>query len=137
MPFHDRLRQAMNYRNISAKELATSSAVPYSTLMKYVKGQLLPGIEAAIALTKTLHVSSDWLWLGQGKIEPITDGLNNDAFIATVKETIKLSRDREFSDEQIGIIAMIIYRNNCSENQKQESLLEDLRIITLSKNHTS
>lgn len=59
--FSERLVLAMNYRDVSNKELADSVIVAPSTISSYRTGHRIPNIEQLALLSTTLQVSCDYL----------------------------------------------------------------------------
>lgn len=56
-----RIREAMNDRNMTQQELADKSQLGKSSISHYVNGSNEPGNKAAYALAKVLKVNPAWL----------------------------------------------------------------------------
>ena len=74
---NERLKEALELRNMTPAELSRRSNVDKGAICKYMQGKTKPKSEALIALSNALHVSPIWL-LGlddteQPKITPTTD----------------------------------------------------------------
>lgn len=72
--FSERLKTAMN--GMSNNELARRSGMSETTIRKYLRGDIYPGIDSAAIVAHACDVSLVWLLCG---IEQKDDGATNDA----------------------------------------------------------
>ena len=66
MGINDRIRMAIEARELSLKEAAKACGLSYSSLQNWVGGIREPRPEALIALGSHLGISIDWLLTGEG-----------------------------------------------------------------------
>lgn len=59
--FKDRLRQAIDKRNLSSSDLARLSGVDRSSISRYLKGEKMPKVDKLKRLAAVLYVNPDWL----------------------------------------------------------------------------
>lgn len=57
----DRLREALNIRNMTAADLARMSGVDKGSVSRYLKGDIIPKQTKIDAMSKALDVSPAWL----------------------------------------------------------------------------
>ncbi len=63
--FGKRLRDARALRSLSMKQLAARSDVSLTSLGRYERGNIVPGLDVVLALSKALDVSIDYLATGE------------------------------------------------------------------------
>lgn len=63
--FGARLRDVRALRSLSMKQLAARSDVSLTSLGRYERGNIVPGLDVALALSKSLDVSIDYLATGE------------------------------------------------------------------------
>lgn len=61
-----RLRQAIELKGITQKQLCDATGIAEASMSRYISGKRQPSTEVVIALCKELGVSADWL-LGVGQ----------------------------------------------------------------------
>lgn len=59
--FNERLKQAMNLKNISQSELCELTGIPKSAMSQYVSGAFTPKQERTYLISKALNVNEAWL----------------------------------------------------------------------------
>ena len=59
--FAERLKFAMQERDLRPKELAAISHVSWNSILDYRRGEKHPGFDTLAALCKALDVSADWM----------------------------------------------------------------------------
>jgi transcriptional regulator with XRE-family HTH domain len=64
--FGKRLRDVRLDRSLSMKQLAARSDVSLTSLGRYERGNIVPGLDVALALSKALDISIDYLATGEG-----------------------------------------------------------------------
>lgn len=57
----DRIREALNIRNMTASDLARASGVDKGSVSRYLKGDIIPKQSKIYAMAQALHVSPSWL----------------------------------------------------------------------------
>ena len=66
MDFRERLRDEIEYKGLSVKELAATVGISYSTFLSYIDARaVLPNVETAVKISKILGVSVEYLVNGQ------------------------------------------------------------------------
>ncbi len=66
----ERLRRAIESKNLKIKQFARESGMAYPSLRDYHGGLRKPGFEAIATLLRFTGVSADWLILGKGVMFP-------------------------------------------------------------------
>lgn len=62
MNFKDRLREEIEYKGISGKELAAKIGISYSTFLSYIDARgVLPNVETAVKIAEVLGVTVEYL----------------------------------------------------------------------------
>ena len=68
MDFRERLRDEIEYKGLSVKELAANVGISYSTFLSYIDARgVLPNVETAVKISKILGVSVEYLVTGNLK----------------------------------------------------------------------
>lgn len=66
MDFRERLRDEIEYKGLSVKELAANVGISYSTFLSYIDARgVLPNVETAVKISKILGVSVEYLVNGR------------------------------------------------------------------------
>lgn len=66
MDFRERLRDEIEYKGLSAKELAANVGISYSTFLSYIDSRgVLPNVETAVKISKILGVPVEYLVEGK------------------------------------------------------------------------
>lgn len=103
----DRLRKAINDRDISQQELAELTGIPKSSISQYVSGYAKPKQDRIYLLAKALRVNEAWL-LGYDSEMDIADDepkINKEY----VPDVIAAHFDgKQFSEEDIEVINRFI-----------------------------
>lgn len=68
MSIKERLRQVIDAKGMTIKELSELSAIPYRSLQNYLRGEREPNADALITLKTHLGISIDWLLTGNGSM---------------------------------------------------------------------
>lgn len=62
MDFKDRLREEIEYKGLSSKEIAAKIGISYSTFLSYIDMRgVLPNVETAVKIANILDVSVEYL----------------------------------------------------------------------------
>ena len=93
--FKDRLRQAMNDRNMIAADLRRKTGVPKSAMSYYLSGRSEPKAPRLYLIAQALDVSEAWLLGYDVPMERTPERKKDDAIGSIVKE---LSVNNEFFD---------------------------------------
>lgn len=65
MTFKDRLRDEMEYKGLSGKDIASKVGISYSTFLSYIDSRaVLPNVETAVKIANVLGVSVEYLVTG-------------------------------------------------------------------------
>ncbi|MBQ0051162.1 MAG: helix-turn-helix transcriptional regulator [Treponema sp.] len=65
MSFKDRLREEIEYKGFSGKEIAAQIGISYSTFLSYIDARgVLPNVETAVKIADILGVSVEYLVKG-------------------------------------------------------------------------
>ena len=69
MNFKDRLREEIEYKGLSVKELANLVNISYSTMLSYIDARgTLPNVETAVKIAGVLGVTVEYLVNGTGSV---------------------------------------------------------------------
>ena len=69
MNFKDRLREEIEYKGLSVKELANLVNISYSTMLSYIDARgTLPNVETAVKIAGVLGVTVEYLVNGTGPV---------------------------------------------------------------------
>ena len=69
MNFKDRLREEIEYKGLSVKELANLVNISYSTMLSYIDARgTLPNVETAVKIAGVLGVTAEYLVNGTGPV---------------------------------------------------------------------
>ena len=69
MNFKDRLREEIEYKGLSVKELANLVNISYSTMLSYIDARgTLPNVETAVKIAGALGVTVEYLVNGTGSV---------------------------------------------------------------------
>ena len=93
--FKDRLKQAMDYRNLKAVDLVERCDIPKSAMSYYLSGRSKPKDDRVYILAKLLDVSEGWLLGYDVPMERSPEQKNVDE-LAVLSERIK--KEAEFRD---------------------------------------
>lgn len=93
--FKDRLRQAMEAKNMIAADLRRKTGIGKSAMSYYLSGRSEPRADRLYLLAKALDVSEAWLLGYDVSAERTQTQKNNDAIANIV---VKLRTDNEFLD---------------------------------------
>lgn len=63
--FADRLRSAIEGRNLTMKAFSEEANIPYRSLLNYLSGSQLPGFDVLAKVRRTLGVDLNWLVTGE------------------------------------------------------------------------
>ena len=61
MSFGNRLKTALDYRNMSQKDFANLIGVTEVSVSRWISGSRYPNIQYVQIICSTLHLSADWL----------------------------------------------------------------------------
>ena len=110
MGIGERIRRAIEARNLSLKEAAKACGFSYSSLQNWVGGLREPRPEALIALGAQLGVSIDWLLTGEGpmfrgagEIQPTSEGYSD-----SPRERAVMALFRSLPDEDQREIEIVV-----------------------------
>ncbi len=66
MVFKDRLREEIEFKGMLVKEVAAAAGISKSTFLSYIDSRgVLPNVETAVKIAKTLGVSVEYLVTGE------------------------------------------------------------------------
>lgn len=82
--FNERLKQAMNLKNISQSELCELTGIPKSAMSQYVSGAFTPKQERTYLISKALNVNEAWL-LGYDGV-PMDKEVSNDKLVSLMQQ---------------------------------------------------
>lgn len=82
--FNERLKQAMNLKNISQSELCELTGIPKSAMSQYVSGAFTPKQERTYLISKALNVNEAWL-LGYDGV-PMDKEASNDKLVSLMQQ---------------------------------------------------
>ena len=82
--FNERLKQAMNLKNISQSELCELTGIPKSAMSQYVSGAFTPKQERTYLISKALNVNEAWL-LGYDGV-PMDKEVSNDNLVSLMQQ---------------------------------------------------
>lgn len=69
MNFKDRLREEIEYKGISGKELAAKVGISYSTFLSYIDVRgVLPNVETAVKIAEALGLTVEYLVNGHNHV---------------------------------------------------------------------
>lgn len=69
MNFKDRLREEIEYKGISGKELAAKVGISYSTFLSYIDARgVLPNVETAVKIAEALGLTVEYLVNGHNPV---------------------------------------------------------------------
>ncbi|BAO32296.1 TPA: helix-turn-helix transcriptional regulator [Serratia marcescens] len=68
MSIKERLRQVIDVKGLTIKELSELCAIPYRSLQNYLRGEREPNADALVTLRTHLGISIDWLLTGNGSM---------------------------------------------------------------------
>lgn len=69
MDFKDRLREEIEYKGLSGKEIASKVGISYSTFLSYIDSRgVLPNVETAVKIAAVLNVTVEYLVTGNKEI---------------------------------------------------------------------
>lgn len=68
MNIKDRLKLALEQKNMSIKDFSLISGIAYRSLQNYLRGEREPNADALAALSTHLGISADWLLTGRGNM---------------------------------------------------------------------
>ena len=91
--FNDRLKQAMDFRNVKATDLCERGNIPKSAMSYYISGRSEPKSDRLYIIAKLLDVSEAWLLGYDVAMERSTDQKELDE-LGALNERIK--KDPEF-----------------------------------------
>lgn len=81
MEFKERLKEQIEYKGMSVKEIATAAGISNNTLLSYIDARgYLPNVETAVKIAKTLGVSVEYLVTGK---RAVATDKETDEFIQT------------------------------------------------------
>lgn len=92
--FKDRLKQAMNLRNMKAVDLCEKTGIPKGAISYYCSGKSTPKNDRLYLLCKALDVSEAWMLGYDVSMEKTTAQKNNDTIADIVA---KAKTDKLFS----------------------------------------
>lgn len=116
----DRLQLAINIRNITAKELATKTNIPKSSISQYMSGYAQPKQDRLYLMSEALNINPAWL-LGYDVSMEI-NGLHNQVY--------KNGNSNESYNELITLIdnnvhSLDIVSSLCKSTRIEQKLLEE------------
>ena len=98
--FWNNVKEELDYKDMSQKELSASTDISYNTLQSWITKDRLPDAQDAVKIARALNVSVERLVTGQ---EDISKELN--------KETNEMLHDiRHLSTEDFKIAKILIHR---------------------------
>ncbi|WP_048822612.1 helix-turn-helix domain-containing protein [Morganella morganii] len=120
MSIKERLREAIDAKNLTIKALSDLSKIPYRSLQNYLRGEREPNADALITLSAQLGISIDWLLTGKGE--------------ATGIEKVQLTnQEQHFNQSDLKILELL----NQLEPEVRKELLrgaeEKQRMIDMEK----
>lgn len=99
----DRLREALNIRNMKASDLVDASGVPKSAVSFYLAGKSKPKADRLYIIAQTLNVSEAWLLGYDVPMERSLEAKKNDQLVTLVA---KMRKDPEFF-EVVSVLASL------------------------------
>jgi transcriptional regulator with XRE-family HTH domain len=103
MGIDKRLRQVLDERKLSIKEVAESCEIPYRTLQNYLLGEREPNARALTTIGTRLGISIDWLLTGSDPgtrgAAPNTEPAASPAAEISPRERALLTLFKELSDD--------------------------------------
>ena len=89
--FVDRLRTAMEERDMTLTELSQASGVGKSDISRYMRGEYIPKQEKCYKLARALGVDPGWLMVGDDEEDPIREAFWKAAEVVRVDPDPQLS----------------------------------------------
>lgn len=96
MGIKERLRQVMDLKRLTIKELAECSGMPYRSLQNYLRGEREPNNDALLVLRTHLGISLDWLLTGEG-----------DMYLNEAEKTLSSPVETPFSNSDLTMLELI------------------------------
>ena len=101
--FSERLKYALIYNDMRAKDLCDRTGTPQSAMSAYLAGEYAPRSSRAYAIAKALDVSEAWLLGYAVEMARTDDQKKTDAQAAVVK---RISEEKGFRDLIIDIASL-------------------------------
>lgn len=81
MNFKERLREEIEYKGLSVKELANLVNISYSTMLSYIDARgTLPNVETAVKIASVLGVTVEYLVNGSVSSNPKNSSSDSETF---------------------------------------------------------
>ena len=128
--FAERLRIALDFRNMKATELSELTGINKSTISQYLSKEYEPKRERIELFAKTLNVNEVWL-TGYDVPMEINSSDKNDSLI----EKYELSPEelKEYENIKMTTSTLMFNGRPASENDKIEKILKDFFVKALLK----
>ena len=110
MGIGERIRRAIEARNLSLKEAAKTCDISYSSLQNWVGGLREPRPDALVAIGSQLGVSIDWLLTGDGRMFRVEGEVqaSSEAYVDSARERAVMALFRLLPDEDQREIEFVI-----------------------------
>ncbi|NCG55224.1 helix-turn-helix domain-containing protein [Serratia fonticola] len=122
MGIQERLRQVMDLKGLTIKELAERSGMPYRSLQNYLRGEREPNNDALLVLRTHLGISVDWLLTGEG-----------DMYLSEAESAPSLPVDTPFSNSDLTMLELLNQLDPEVRKDLMRSAEEKQRMIELER----
>lgn len=100
-------------------------------MSQYLSGAKLPGFEAISSIVTTLNISSDWLILGRGQIDPPTEQINYEAINIAITEMISFAIKNNVDNSKLPFVFNLFYRQALNNGCIDQFFIESLEALSL------